>query len=360
MASMAKEAMEGNVFMQPWLTSAHALSAPHLLAPGSPTFGWPTEISDLDALLAIKHVEEKVLIEGESVSRRISVIMFATVGDDISQISDLLLNTVFSMVRFGGVKSYMIAAKDDGALSACLSLNLPCYDSRTMDAPTLLFHLISRSYGVHVAQLGNSYVSGVDAALAKHFAENSNVDVVGANPSGDVYVRPNDRTKAALDLWSRSEMPVTANKGSMQTISAIDKWPALDLTKATFSTAYYCNASWVGEAASAVAEQTASTSGHFSAATLLQREHQSSSLSRYSSHSSPPRGFSCTIGFYVAVGCASVAQSDNTNATIEALQSVGAWHLSQCQDKEHCDRQQVVPLRWMVHPPDLAPFGGMC
>lgn len=321
--------MEGNVFMQPWLTPAHALSAPHLLAPGSPTFGWPTEISDLDALLlAIKHVEENVLIEGESVSRRISVIMFATVGDDISQRSDLLLNTVFSMVRVSGVKSYMIAAKDDGALAACLSLNLPCYDSRTMDAPTLLFHLISRSYGLHVAQLGNSYVSGVDAALAKHFVENSKVDVVGTNPSGHVYVRLNDRTKAALDLWSRSEMPVITNKDCMQTISAINKWPALDLTKATFSTAHCCNASWVGEAASAVAEQTASTSGHISAATLLQRKHQSSSVS-------PLSGFLCTKGFYVAVGCASVAQSENTNATVEALQSVGAWHLSQCQDKEH-------------------------
>jgi len=361
MAFMAKETMEGNVFMQPWLTSVHALSAPHLMAPGSPTLGWPTETSDLDALLlAIKHAEEKGLIEGESVSRRISVIMFVTVGEDSSQISDLLLNTVFSMVRFGGVKSYMIAAKDDGALFACLSLNLPCYDARAMDAPTLLFDLISRSYGVHIAQLGNSYVSGIDDALTKFVSINSNVDVVGANPSGDVFVRSNDRTKAALDLWSRSEMLATINKDSIQTLFAIDRWPALDLTKATFSSARYCNASWVDEAASAGVEQTAATSSHISAATLLPREYQASSLIRYSSLSASISGFSCNKGFYVAVGCARVAPSENTDAIIEALQSVGAWHFSQCKDKEHCDRQQVVPLRWLVHPPDLAPFGGMC
>ena len=361
MAFMAKETMEGNVFMQPWLTPAHALSAPHLLAPGTPTFRWPSETTDLDALLlALKHVEEKTLVEGESVSRRISVIVFATTGEDVGDISDLLLNTVFSIVRFGGAKSYMIAAQDDDALSACISLNLPCYDARAMDAPTLLFDLISRSYDIHLGQLGNSYVSNIDATLASFVSENSNVDVVGANPSGDVFIRSNDRTKAALDLWARSGTHINFVTDSTPTLFAINKWPALDLTKATFSTARYCNASWVDETATAATEQITPTSSHVSVASLLPREQKAASLSQYSSLSSSTSGFSCAKGFYVAVGCPKTVQSENANMTIEALQSVGGWHLSQCQDKEHCDRQQMVPLRWMVHPPDLATLGGMC
>lgn len=361
MAFMAKETMEGNVFMQPWLTPAHALSAPHLLAPGTPTFRWPSETTDLDALLlALKHVEEKTLVEGESVSRRISVIVFATTGEDVGDISDLLLNTVFSIVRFGGAKSYMIAAQDDDALSACISLNLPCYDARAMDAPTLLFDLISRSYDIHLGQLGNSYVSNIDATLASFVSENSNVDVVGANPSGDVFIRSNDRTKAALDLWARSGTHNNFVTDSTPTLFAINKWPALDLTKATFSTARYCNASWVDETATAATEQITPTSSHVSVASLLPREQKAASLSQYSSLSSSTSGFSCAKGFYVAVGCRKTVQSENANMTIEALQSVGGWHLSQCQDKEHCDRQQMVPLRWMVHPPDLATLGGMC
>jgi len=361
MAFMAKETMEGNVFMQPWLTPAHALSAPHLLAPGSPTFRWPIEASDLDALLlALKHVEEKILVEGQSVSRRMSVIMFVAFGENTSQMSDLLLNTVFSLVRFGGVRAYIIAAKDDDALSACLSLNLPCYDARAMDASTLLFDLISRSYDIHIAQLGNSYVRNVDGTLANFISENSNVDVVGASPFGDVFVRSNDRTKAAFDLWARSGTPANTNENGVQTLFAIEKWPALDLTKAKFSSARYCNASWVEEAPSAIAEQTAPTSGPVAVATLIPREPETPSASRYSSLSSSTSGFSCVKGFYVAVGCAKAPRFDNVNATIEALKSVGAWHLSQCQGKEHCDRQQVVPLRWTVHPPDLGAFGGMC
>ncbi|MCJ1248608.1 hypothetical protein MMC30_005826 [Trapelia coarctata] len=362
MAFMAKETMEGNVFMQPWLSAAHALSAPHLLAPGSPTFRWPIETSDLDALLlALKHVEEKILLEGEPVSRRISVIMFAAFGEDINRMSDLLLNTVFSMVRFGGVKAYLVAANDDDALSACFSLNLPCYDARAMNPPNLLFDLISRSYDIHLVQLGNSYVSDIDATLAKVIPENSNVDVVGANPFGDVFVYSNDRTKAALDLWARSSTPANSNKYRVQTLFAIDKWPALDLTKATYSSSRYCNASWVDEAAREFAEQiTPTSSSNVAAATLIPREQRSSSLSRYSSLSSSTSGFSCAKGFYVTVGCAKGPQADTVNATIEALKSVGAWHLSHCQDSEHCDRQQMVPLRWTVHPPDLGPFGGMC
>ena len=358
MAYMAKETMEGNVFMQSWLTPSHAMSAPHLLAPGSPIFRWPAETSDLDALLlALKHVQEKILVEGESVSRRVSLIMFSTTGDDAAQKTNLLLNTIFTLVRFGGVKAYIIVAKDDDALSTCVSLNLPCYDARAMTEPTLLSNLISSSYDVHLAQLGNSYVSNIDATLAKFVSENGNVDVVGASTEGDVFVRTNDRTKAALDLWARSVASPSMTDDGGHAMYSINKWPALDLTKASFPVSRYCNSSF--DEAVAMATTTETTTGNVAKATLLTREPDSSSSFR-SSLLFAASGFSCGKGFYVAVGCSKAAKDESTVATIEALRSMGAWHLSQCQDSEHCDRQQVVPLRWISHPPDLSPFGGIC
>lgn len=353
MAFMAKETMEGNVFMQSWLTPVHALSAPHLLAPGDPTFNWPATTFDLDALLlALKHVEEKALVVGESVARRVSVIMFATNGNDTEQSSDLLLNTVFSLVRFGGVKSYMVAARDDTALSTCISLNLPCYDVRMMTPSLLLSTLVSSSYDVHLAQLGNSYVSNVGVALNRFITENPSADVVGANPQGDVFLRSNDRTRAAMGLWARSTVTPSQSDGLDRTIFSVENWPALDLTKASFPLERYCGSSLT-------ASVTPTASGAAAGATLIARDPEPPSTT--SSSMSPSISVvSCSKGFYRAVGCAKGARLETADETITALRSMGAWHLTQCQDIEHCDRQQVVPLRWVSHPPDLAASGGIC
>ena len=39
-----------------------------------------------------------------------------------------LLAAVYSMVKFGGVRNYIVAAWDPGDLAACADLNLPCAD----------------------------------------------------------------------------------------------------------------------------------------------------------------------------------------------------------------------------------------
>ncbi|MCJ1403605.1 hypothetical protein MMC11_006828 [Xylographa trunciseda] len=276
MAFMAKQTMEGNVFMQPWLSPIHALSAPHLLAPGSPTFRWPTQLSDLDALLlALKHVEEKALREGESVSRRVSLIMFAATSNETEQTSDLLLNTVFSLVRFGGVRSYIVAAKDDDALSTCVALNLPCYDARALTQPTLVSNLISSSYDVHIVKLGNSYISNVDSTLARFVSENANADVVGASPFGDVFIRSNDRTKAALALWARSAGSPAQYEDGGENLFDVENWPALDLTKASFSVDRHCGSSWVDEVAA-----TQTVSSQSASSTLLETIPASGRLKR--------------------------------------------------------------------------------
>ena len=308
MSYMAKETMAGNVFGQSWLNESLALSVPHLLPAGSPTFQWPKDTSDWDSLiLAIKRVSEAAGASTSDVGRRISLISFSMTEDEADTVGDILLNTIFSLVRFGDMKAYMVAATDDSALDICTTLNLPCYDARSTSAAAIISSLVATGFDVHLAQVGNSYYSTIDDAFTKYTA---NADVAAAKPSGDIFIRSTDKTKAAFDKWSES----AAERGSKLNIGKdiynIDKWPQIEVTKNSFGV-----------------ECTVSPA------------------------------VTCSKGFYAALSCSKL---ESANETISALKTANAWHLSECLDSEHCDRQQVMPLRWIDSKPDLATTGGLC
>ncbi|KAI4148617.1 MAG: hypothetical protein LQ340_005026, partial [Diploschistes diacapsis] len=232
MSYMAKETMAGNVFAQSWLDAARALSAPHLLPAGSPLFQWPRDTSDWDALVfAIKRVSEEAGASSSDVGRRMSLIMFSMTDDDTDNAANILLNTVFSLVRFGDVKAYMVGAMDDSALDICTTLNLPCYDARATTAAAVMSSLVSSGFDVHLAQAGNSYYNAIESEFTK---ETSNADIAAAKPSGDIFIRSTDKTKAALSKWAESaaERDSKFNLGSE--IYSADKWPQLSVTKNNF------------------------------------------------------------------------------------------------------------------------------
>ena len=308
MSYMAKETMAGNVFGQSWLNESLALSAPHLLPAGSPTFQWPKDTSDWDSLImAIKRVSEAAGASTSDVGRRISLIAFAMTEDEADNMGDILLNTIFSLVRFGDMKAYMIAATDDSALDICTTLNLPCYDARATSPAAVISSLVSTGFDVHLAQVGNSYYNTIESAFTKYTA---NADIAAAKPTGDIFIRSSDKTKAAFDKWSETAAERGSKLNIGQDIYSIDKWPQLEVTKNSFAV-----------------DCTAAPS------------------------------MACDKGFYAAAGCSKLTSS---NETITALINANAWHLSQCMDEDHCDRQQVMPLRWIDGEPDLAPTGGLC
>ncbi|MCJ1307951.1 hypothetical protein MMC25_001600 [Agyrium rufum] len=375
MAFMAKETMEGNVFMQPWLTPTHALSMPHLLAPGTPIFNsWHKDAADLDSLLlAIKHVQDKALNIGEAVSSRISLLPFSIgiLGDNMEEkerTTDLLINTVFSLVRFGGARAYMVAARDDEALSVCLSLNLPCYDARTVNAPTLLESLISKGHDVHVAQVGNSYISPLSSAFASYTTEGSNIDIAGAKSHGDIFVRSNDRTRSALTKWVRRASTPEASDDGWRALFSVEDWPALDIKKGDLEIEKYCPTSRSKKTTS----KKAASSEHDESSTFAELEERdisdetampdAATAPPLSSPSSPTpsKPYSCTKGFYVSTLCAEDGKLPSATDIMRRLQKLDAWHLSACRDLEHCDRQQVLPLRWIARGLDLVASGGMC
>lgn len=318
MGYMAKQTMQGNVFMQPWLTSIHALSTPHLLAPGTPLFNWPAKQDDLDALLlALRRVGNRSEEAENFIDRRVSIVPFSSEDKQRRLADNLLLNTIFSLVRFGGVRLYIVAATNDVALEDCMFLNLPCYDARRKTKLEIIKAVLQRGYDVHYAKLGNSYISNVDSFFNHLRSEDGAIDIAVAEAKGDVFVRANDRTREELELRSKSKS-ARAEDYSF----TIDDWGAgSDLKKAVFPVQSVCNSS-------------------------------------AGTDTEPSPSWECQGKFYAAVEC--VDEYVDANRTVNALREAGLWHLTDCRDQEHCDWQQVVPVRWVQQPPDLEFTGGLC
>ena len=310
MAYVARQTMKGNAFMQPWLTRAHSLSAPHLLPKDTPVFGWPRSQSDLDALLLAVNRQD----DSDSKNQRhISVVHFSMSAIDSTGDRDLVLNTVFSLVRFGGVKSFIVAAVDDAALATCMELNLPCYDSRSSSPPMLVKDLVTRGYDVHYLRSGNSYVRDV---LGSVLSPDKDIDVIGEGigTEGEIYVRANDRTRAALAKWDQAT--------NSESIFALSNWPA-EFRKSNFIVTPTC-------------------------------------VHALGIQSSEPFNPCNNQGYCVSVRCGPSSVSHNANETILMLKRAGVWHLQQCAEGKPCDLQQIVPLRWLKVTADLDTSGGFC
>jgi UDP-glucose 4-epimerase len=317
MAYMAQQTMEGNVFFQEWLTPLHALSAPHLLSPGTPVFKWPANQGDLDGLLtAYDDFKKRAgVAASKETTELVSVIPFTVGKEDVELIGDLILNTIFTLVRFGGVKTYIVAAYDDAALASCTTLNLPCYDVRSKGSLALLGDLLSHGYDVHFAQLGNSYLHDVRTTLNGLLQKNSQPDIITGNLEGDVFIRTNERTKAEFSK------DATIPKDDSRALFAINSWQKSGLKKAEYSVQQFCPADGV----------------------------KTQELSA-----------TCKMDLYAAIGCPKAAAPQSVPAIIAGLKSISAWHLRSCANVEKCDRQQVVPLRWIGSPPNLVATEKLC
>ena len=304
MGFMAKETMAGNVFAQKWLSYLHALSSPYLLPSGSPMLGWPKESDDLDALLlSLKRLEPYVNPGGKTAP--ITILFLSTVDPENTDYEDVLLNTIFSLVRYGQVRSYFVAASDWAARESCHNLNLPCYDATETTPMGVLSHLVSVGHDAHIAQIGNSYSQSVAEFFSKSKA--SNADVIGIKPFGDVFITSNDNTKSAFEKLASESTLSTPN------LYDLDKWPSTDMSSSTV---------------------------------YIQRKCDSFTA------------LACSKDLYMGVGCTNSVL--DANSTIIALKESSAWHLADCHDPIHCDRQQKVPKKWIAEKADLSMDGTLC
>lgn len=336
MSFIVEATKAGNVFVQDWFTLPRVLSAPHLLADDNPMFGWPKSQNDLDALLvSLQHITGK--LPGDN-QRLVTVLPLSTVGVDTSNnpaLRELLINTVYSLVRYGSVVRYMVIATDDEALKTCTELNLPCLDVRNsyQSAPALVDALLSRGYDVHYASVGSSYVTSVMSFL---YSNSDNTfaaaDVIRAQPQGDFFIRLNDNTHNAF-----AAMDKTGLVGHQSMFDQKD-WPSTELKIALFPIGHFCDTSAKDEPPT-----MPKTPGHFVLSLHKACDVASGQL-------------------YIAVGCpdAPVTVTGAPQVTVRSLVSAGAFHVSRCPKSEHCDVQQIVPLLWIQGQPDLSTSGGLC
>ncbi|KIV82986.1 hypothetical protein PV11_05048 [Exophiala sideris] len=374
MSYMVKQTMEGNVFVQDWLTTSHVLSTPHLLPSGNPMLAWPKTNDDLDALLlSLQHLVEKAPGKTGSEKRLITVLPLLVAanhesGDSILAYEELLLNTVYSLVRYGGVTRYMFSAADDQALEMCATLNLPCFDGRSSfsSGPALINALLSRGYDVHFASIGNSYVSSV---VPFFYSEtHSSADIVYAAPQGDFLIRSNDRSRPAFENWASIAKKPLEDEHWFD----VGNWPDLDLPKASYNVEYFC-----GQSKDYISFPTTPKTPEHSVsyppmATATAGASQPSGEPHESLTSREKRGplarsthslcDTASRQFYLGVGCTENPSPmvRAANATVEALVAANAFHLNRCKDVEYCDIQQLIPLTWVQKTPELGTGGTLC
>jgi nucleoside-diphosphate-sugar epimerase len=373
MSYMVDQTLAGNVFMQPWLKPMHALSAPHLLAPGTPVFKWPKTQDKLEELVtAVK----KVGSETAATDKRISVIPFSLGSNETVIMEDLLLNTIFSLVRFGEVSSYIVAAADKEALETCIALNLPCYDAQSVSAPAILTELLKLGYDVHFAQIGNSYVTSVDKFFEKLVSSHPETGLFQAKGYGDAFVRSNDQSQTIAGQWSNEVRNV-----EVTTVFTPKTWPKA-FKSYEFSAEPICETSSKAKPSSGKAqgspvetpttekEQAFEDASHPTKAYKSELAPEATSTSIGKRDETPldkkerrSAAVCNSSSFYASIGCSTENENvsaKNAESIKEALKVAGLWHLRECVDKLHCDKQQTVPERWVLAKPDLAEHGGMC
>eukprot|EP00887_Chlorella_sp_A99_P003233 scaffold9.g3233.t1 len=90
-------------------------AAPWLLPEGTP-FPYAGLHNDLDALLAVR---------AQMVGRYEAVVLVLF----NHQVSEMMQNSIYTMCRYGGVRSYILVTWDSPSLAACVAMGLPCLNA---------------------------------------------------------------------------------------------------------------------------------------------------------------------------------------------------------------------------------------
>ncbi|KAF2673117.1 hypothetical protein BT63DRAFT_451149 [Microthyrium microscopicum] len=251
----------------------------------------------------------------------ISVIPFGGSAEAIDQQVLLLLNTVFSLVRFGGATKYIVAATTTTHLNVCLELNLPCYNIVASNFPGLVLELLDTFDFAHVSQLGTTY----NERLIQHVE--SDIDILHVMSGGDIIVRASDAVRSVLNDWALLEAK------------------SEKIADAYLDVPMFKESNW---------EQHGSK---------LRRKTLKAETICPSQLLDLPKPF-YPRSLIVAIACTSMEGRQSSqfavSTTIDALKQTGLWQLSTCTNKKYCDIKQSVPMRWLASPPDLGFVGKLC
>jgi nucleoside-diphosphate-sugar epimerase len=318
MGYMARQTIKGNIFAQEWVTPLHALSAPHILPVGSLTLPWGNN-SLLKVVLKSFAGYEKLATEAHQSTdpellQTITIIPFHGEEDDVEIQSTLLLNTVYSLVRFGGARRYVVAA-DSTYLQACQEMNLPCVQAKASEVLLKVAELLDTHERVHIGGLGTTYVRPILDVF------DGEADITGAGVRGDVFIRTSMRTRSAIRRWST------------KAISAVNAGPGFPWDLKEF----------------------AEVESGLKIVTLDVKSICPSTLDATQWLNGP-----CSGGALVTLSCVNGDEKITARSKIQALKETDLWQLSECTNGKYCSKQQNIPVRWLRHPPDLSTVEPWC
>jgi hypothetical protein len=316
MSFMAQETMKGNVFAQEWLTPLLALSVPYVFPAGSPILPWAELHQDLDGLLEkIEFVKDSLSESQSTDDNLISIIPFGREEQELENQALLLSNTVYSLVRFGEVRRYIVAALSKDHLEICKDYNMPCFDASSSGLLSLVQRLLvneHRQYVVHVTPLGTVTVDAINAITL------DGADITHLRPNGGLIIRGKSSTTGEGYI----ETP-TGDANDDDEVSSILKAFSKDKT-------------------------------------LSIKPAQVDSLCTTSSMPSQ----TCPKTAILTLSCEgkqdSSSPDNNITSKIASLRAAGLWQLSDCTNGKYCDKQQNVPMKWIQRPPDLSTHGRFC
>ncbi|KAH8667122.1 hypothetical protein BX600DRAFT_463186 [Xylariales sp. PMI_506] len=315
MDHMARETMKGNVFAQEWLTPFHALSAPHIVPAGSPIIPWPATEKVDDFLAAYKQYEEHAAEVHDStdaeLQKTFSVIFFDGAEDDLKSQSRLVRQSVYSLVRFGGVRRYLVLSS--GAyFEACQEMNLPCIRATAANSTSIIAEVAQKNDRLHICRAGTTYTMPLSPAY------NVNGDISAVSKGDDILITLNERTRAAVHKIAQA-VKVSKDAEDRRSLDL----PALNLDQ------------WTSQ------DQTLDIT----------------SLGIDTSCPTERVPGSCPSDRFVRPKCGAAKSAEDI---ISGLKAKDLWLLSECTNKNFCDTQQSVPLRWLQHPADLSTNGPWC
>ena len=324
MSFMAQETIKGNVFAQEWLTPLLALSAPYVLPAGSPILPWAETHQDLKGLLRkIQFVKDSISESQSDNDKLISVIPFGYSEHELEEQALLLANTVYSLVRFGKVRRYIVATLSEKHLEICRDYNMPCFDASSFGITSLVQELLNyehSQYDVYVATLGTVTVDTIYTAAI------GGADITHLRPNGGLVIRSKSSTfgrNYAEEFLSNKDTSESDNDEVSSVLKALSKGKSLVIKSGQ-----------VDSLCTTEKNETASSPSHICPKT-------------------PMFIFSCK-------GRQGSDYPGGMAGMIWSLRNAGLWQLSGCTNGKYCDKQQYVPLKWIQSPPDLSTVGRLC
>ncbi|KAJ3363624.1 hypothetical protein GGF31_000931, partial [Allomyces arbusculus] len=194
------------------MVDAHG-AHPWLLPPGLVAVKYEPHVHDLVALAQM-----------QMANHRVTVIPF-------TRATRLLVeNAIYSLVTYGGTRTYLVAVlDDDDGLRTCLQMNLPCYDARSQSSMAITHTLLSAGINVHWMDADVSVVRRVWPAVTAWLDSTGTDLAAAASPDGSAaqshyVVRASAATTAYFARGKRDAAKCTS-RDTCSTISRAGSVP---------------------------------------------------------------------------------------------------------------------------------------